>query len=987
MKLKKSIVQMGLAASVMLPLPMIAVAQQGSAADIEEVVVTGSRIRRDSFDSSSPVTVVDSAAIEANATPNLGEVLANQTFNYGTDVQTNGYAARGQGGVTSSANLRGLGAGATLNLVDGQRTNNSNLNATIPQIAISRIDILKDGASALYGSDAVAGVVNIITNKGYEGTDINLFHQEDRGGDLVEKQYELITGAATDNGHFALALSYSTRSTLKQTDRPEFLRNGFQRSGTGNPGTYAVPTRNAQGQLTGTSARTADPGCGVDNGSGTDVGIPGNYASGQLLGTTCNFHFGEFWDFISAQDKMSLWTNYEHRFNDNLTNDFNINASRLETFTRGSPQNPGGRIPELPVVAGEHPGNPYRAMANRGNGMEPLFAQAGPDGNPLRNANGVVQLAANPFDSASGIPFNEDVRITELRINAFKLQTQPTAVLDGDGAFPQGVDRFDIRLADTLTYEVPNSSWAVSLAGIYQFGQDDALEKNSSQLALIQGINGTLVADPSSPQTTAYYNPFASSVFNCTDRVCANTGTPQYANSLAVVDAITIAGLTQTESTFRSVELAATGEVFEIPTGMILGAFGIEYRKDEVDVDFDAARNQCDYHQGGCAFDYTAEQDVNSAFFELAVPLTTNRLGEAEFQIAGRFTDYGGSIGDSFDPKVALLWQPLDMLSLRGSWSSAFIAPGLADLYSPQTCALQNAGDPFDNSNAFRVACNEGNLNLTPETADVFNVGASLSLLEGALSIGVDYAEYDFKDRISSTTLNQVVNLDYAAFLASGGDPASQVSKLAWFNGPNSDPNINRDVDGVMSRVIVSRLNAQTMKHRALDLYARYDLDLGGFGSMVFNLDGTQALEYSYDLGLGIPAGDGVGSQNESIAEVPPMPEFRVNATMNWSLGNHSALLRARWIDGFDYSFNSGALLAGQIAINGRSAAASMTYIDANYAYTFDSLLGDRATRFEVGARNLGDRFPTPFFNLGGIETFVHDIRGRMMYIRINQEI
>ena len=97
--------------------------------------------------------------------------------------------------------------------------------------------------------------------------------------------------------------------------------------------------------------------------------------------------------------------------------------------------------------------------------------------------------------------------------------------------------------------------------------------------------------------------------------------------------------------------------------------------------------------------------------------------------------------------------------------------------------------------------------------------------------------------------------------------------------------------------------------------------------------------------------------------------------------------LRARWIDGFEYSFNSGALLAGQIALNGRSAAASMTYIDANYAYTFDSLIGDRATRFEVGARNLGDRYPEPFFNLGGIETFVHDIRGRMMYIRINQEI
>lgn len=985
MKLRKSIVQMGLAATVALPLPMVVMAQQGSSADIEEVIVTGSRIRRDSFDSSSPVTVVDQMAIEANATPNLGEVLSNQTFNYGTDVQTNAYAARGQGGTTSNANLRGLGSGATLNLIDGQRTDNANLNATIPQIAIQRIDILKDGASALYGSDAVAGVVNIITNKGYEGTEMNLFHQEDRGGDLVEKQYEIISGTRTDNGHFAIALSYSTRSTLKQTDRPEFLRGGFQRSGTGNPGTFTVPTRNASGQLTGAAARTPDPGCGVDNGSGTDVGIPGNYASGQLIGTTCNYHFGEFWDFISAQDKMSLWSNYEHRFNDNLRNDFNINASRLETFTRGSPQNPGGRIPELPIIAGEHPGNPFRAMANRGNGPEPLYAQAGPNGQPLRNANGQVVLASDPFNAALGVPFNEDVRITELRINAFKLQTQPTAH-NADGSFPQGIDRFDIRLANTLTYEVPNSSWQVSLAGLYQIGSNDALEKNSSQTALIQGLQGQLVANPVTQQME-YFNPFASSVFNCNNRVCTNTGTPQHANSQEVVDAITIAGLTQTDTTFKSVELAATGEVFEIPTGMILGAFGIEYRSNKTSVNFDAARNQCDYHQGGCAFDYDAEQDVNSAFFELAIPLSTTRIGQAELQVAGRYTDYGGAIGDSFDPKIALLWQPMDILSLRGSWSSAFIAPGLVDLYSPETCGLQNAGDPFDNSNAFRVACNSGNQSLVPETADVFNIGASLNLLEGSLSFGIDYAEYDFKDRISSTTLNQVVNLDYQAFLAAGGDPNSQASKLAWFNGPNSDKNINRDVDGVMSRVVVSRLNAQTMKHRAVDVYARYSLSLGNYGRMVFNLDATQALEYSYDLGLGIPAGDGVGSQNEAIAEVPPMPEFRANATMNWSMGNHSALLRARWVDGFDYSFNSAALLAAQVAANGITAASSMTYIDANYSYTFDNLIGNRATRFEVGARNLGNKFPKPFINLGGIETFVHDIRGRMVYLRINQEI
>lgn len=124
--------------------------QAQSDSTIEEIVVTGSLIKRDSFDSASPLTVVDSEAIEANATPNLGELLVAQTFNYGTDFQTNTYAARSQDGATSAANLRGLGVGATLNLIDGKRSNNPFLTNAMPQIAIERIDILKDSASAIY---------------------------------------------------------------------------------------------------------------------------------------------------------------------------------------------------------------------------------------------------------------------------------------------------------------------------------------------------------------------------------------------------------------------------------------------------------------------------------------------------------------------------------------------------------------------------------------------------------------------------------------------------------------------------------------------------------------------------------------------------------------------------------------------------------------------------------------------------------------------
>ena len=129
---------------------------------IEEIIVTGSLIKRDNFDSASPLQVLEAAEILAEATPALGEIIYNQTFNYGSDAFSSHYSVTNPEGSRTGANFRGLGGGATLTLLDGKRVLDSNLNNLIPQIAIERIDILKDGASAIYGSDAVAGVINVI---------------------------------------------------------------------------------------------------------------------------------------------------------------------------------------------------------------------------------------------------------------------------------------------------------------------------------------------------------------------------------------------------------------------------------------------------------------------------------------------------------------------------------------------------------------------------------------------------------------------------------------------------------------------------------------------------------------------------------------------------------------------------------------------------------------------------------------------------------
>ncbi len=977
---------------------------------IEEIVVTGSYLKKDNFDSSSPLTVIDSEAITANATPNLGELMSQQTFNYGSDFQTNTYAARGQGGTTTTANLRGLGARATLNLIDGKRLNfapntgaGSNLNNALPQIAIERIDVLKDGASAIYGTDAVAGVVNIVTKKNFDGLKFSVFHTQDKDNDFDENHLEVLFGTETGSGHFTFAASYRDRGELRQTDRPEFLREGFERSGTGNPGDWLVPNRDATGALTGDAARMADPGCGVDNGpGGTDVGSRFNWRSGDRnpTGTNCRLHFGEWWNYMNPVKQTAIWSNFSHDFNENLSNDFDIFYTRLDTESRGSAQNPGGRTEEFPIVLGDHPGNPFRAMAdsNGDDVLEPLYAQdVNGDGIPDRgtadaNGDGVpdVLLTATPFDAGSGIPFNEDVDVVALRIYG-KLGTRPSA-LDSDGANTGNAtfDEKDLRITDTLTFTVPDSSWEISLSGIYDRVERVFRQKNTSQSALVAGLMGELKASPVDP-TTSYWNPFSTVELNCVDRVCANTGTASFENTLDVMNAVDITANDVLESIYQDYTLIAVGDLFEWQAGTVGMAVGAQYRKTRWDVDLNEAYNRCDWHEGGCGFDYRASQSVNSAFFELAIPLMdSDSLGYAEVQVAGRYEDYDGGIGGDFNPKFAGLWQPTEWLSIRGSWSSAFIAPSLEDLYEPEDCGLQTASDPLtgDLSQSFRVACVAGNSELEPETADVWNVGFSLQLLEGDLNLGMDYSSFDFQDRIAETTMNQVLSRDFNNFVAAGNTPGDAADIAAWIApGGGSDPAIQRDTTGVLTRVTTSLLNAQEMKHKAFDFYARYNLNTDSIGSFFLNLDATLVDEYSYDLGFGIPPGDGVGKQNESVAEVPPIPEWRITGTVNWSLRNHAAMLRLRWLDEVEIDFNSGALQAAQVATRG-SVMKDMLYTDLSYSYTFPSLFGEgRPTTIEAGGRNVFDEYPDPILNLGGIETFLYDIRGRMWYLRVTQEI
>ncbi|MCH7815349.1 MAG: TonB-dependent receptor [Proteobacteria bacterium] len=1001
MKNRRTLISIGVALAVVMPLPTVVLAQESV---LEEIIVTGSYIRRDNFDLASPVTIITQEDISAEATPSLGEVLSNQTMNFGSDIRANGFARRYQEGNSTQANLRGLGSRATLQLIDGKRSVSSNLNNFLPQLAIARVEILKDGASALYGSDAVAGVVNVITRKNYNGNQFSLFRTEDSRGDHGEDVFEFIHGTDTDRGHFTVAFGFRDREALKQGDRPEYtFPRAFARSETGNPGAYSVPTRGADGLLTGTSSNMADPGCGIDNGpGGTDEAAYRNNISGQVKynGQICQLFFGEWFNYVNDNKQASMWTNYQYEINDQFSFEGDFMFSKQNSHGRSSNSNPGGRVDLLPIVPGHHPGNPWRAMADRGAGLEPIYALAGADGLPLRDAAGVVQLAADPFDEAQGIGFNEDVVVANLRLFG-KLGTQPQAGRNADGSHTaeHTFDDTNWRLSGALTWEIPNSSWIATFSSSFGKNERDSVGKNADLRAVQQGIIGTLGLTGDQ-----WYNPFSTVAFQCVNRVCTNTGTPQFDNTVDVVNTIDVLYNTHSENTLFLADVIATGDVWELPAGTLQAAVGIKTRYVENINDQPALANQCNRWINGCGFDFKEDRTVNTAFFELSVPiLDGSAIGNLELQLAGGYVDYN-DVGSSFDPKIAFRYQPHEYVSVRASYSEAFIAPSLFRLFNPPFSFLQTVDDAIgDDLGTFVTTTNQGNPDLVPETADVWNVGFSVSLplFGGDLTFGADYTEFAFVERITDTTAQNIIDDDFAAFTASGRSADNPDDIASWATGLSSPSLLRNPVSGSLIQIFVAPINSQAMDVTAIDFALGYQYGTDNWGDFRFNLNATKMDEYTYDISDTLK-GDGVGKQNDTVGSVPPIPEWNIRATLGWSYGEHNVLLAARYTD--EISMNG--LSSG---LNGLAAAGSFgtlafiqhcaqpecyrnivdaeTLIDLTYSYTFRDLLGEgRSTRIELGARNLTDELPDIQYTLGGMDTFISDPRGRMVYFRINQD-
>jgi iron complex outermembrane receptor protein len=980
----------------LLSTPFGASAQQSSI--VEEVIVTGSFIRRsEGFSTASPITSLSADDLTDQGTLNMAQIVQNMTFNNGTGV-TNSIQASGASSNSAAFNLRGLGSRATLQLIDGKRVTNPNIQFLMPAIAMQRVDIVTDGAAALYGSDAVAGVVNLIPYKSYDGFEIEHFNEQDSRGDYRDQTTSFLWGTSIgEDVDVVVAGSFRHNGSLQWTDRPKLVLAGLTDNSGANPANWNVPKRDDSGALTGASASTPDPICGTD--PVTDPLVAGGNKFGTLALGRCWHPFADTRDFAEQKTQASIFSNINWEVNEDLSLNAQLLWGRWQGHGRQNQGNPGTRFLDLPNVRGELPGNPFRAVS--GDGRE-LFAQpsldangmmlADPYGNqqPQRGPNGAVVLATNQFtnianDPNGGVPFNEDVPFSSSWLPFGLANTNP-AIYGGPGSDQinrKENDERDARISFGAKFNVPYlDGWQGSADYVYgRRNVASAVTQGFSFSAVEQGLNCDQVNDAG-----ACFNPFGAADDSA-------MRTPQ-----AVADAIYTRSRLNNIDSLQTFDLVINGTIspggFELPGGTIGAAFGYQ-RRDETDENNPTFHEQNNDRLNGIFIPPTKfNRNSDSYFAEFSFPVLDN------LEISASVRDESFSSGQGkVVSKFGITYSPADWVTLRATSGEAFIVPTLSQLNSPANCGLSNVDDLFTSFSGFIQSCRAGNPNLQSETSDSVSMGIDLTPIDG-LDIHLTYSETDFADRIVDTTTQDIVREDFAnfqtatGFTASDASPFPSIQELTdWVASPLSDRRIERDPGDITTTTRINRSenNASTMLVRALDIQANYTFDLDVFGLSSWgnfrtSLNATYVDTYTWQENQFTPVREAMGQQNNTFGAVPVIPKWRANVGLGWSLGNHSVMTTVRYVDQVNFDANEFSfqrLLRAENTWKSTDVIRAWTQTDMFYTYSDLEVYGGNAT-LSLGARNLFDREAQRTGMIAGAISQIQDPLGRMLYARVN---
>ena len=901
-------VSCALVASVMTPKSVFAqtaTPRADDAAALEEVVVTGSFIKRPA-DRPQPLTVINSEELNDTQRNSIAESLKDLPQNVGSmaTVNTQGGGVDAGNSPTTTVNLRGLGAGATLVLLNGSRQiadggyGYVDVNNLAPSIMIDRVETLTDGSSALYGADAVAGVVNFITKKRFDGFEVktDLQRIQHTTHDRPDANVGLLWGTHNDTTSIVAAFEYQSTETLLVEDRygPDRLKFGLT-SGFGNPATFQY--QNAVGpQPSAVVASIPDPLCGSSLlGNGGPSGL-GNGVVNRTGTPSCLLYNALGRTLQPESRRLNGLTTIEHKFSDTVTGEFEVGFARTRyNIPFGYPTPATATTSLLPFIPADNPGAVETAK------MFPTFLN----------------------------PINGQTNITGY---LYKGRVLPPWVNGGLSGAIQHSGQDTDRVAGRLNGKFGNTGfdWQVGFQDSWndtRFQSNDTVINRAGLAA--NGYGGPACAyTPANDPTKAhrgtglceFWDPFAIAG-------TVKPGDPAY-NDPAVVKWLT--GLRQTVDSgqLKTYDAITTGKLWDMPGGTTGLALGVERRELDFGQTWDDGSKQIGYWGFNGAFaqsDFSGANATNAAFLEMVL----YPAKALEVQLAGRYekTSYdGGGSFDKFNPKIGLLWTPVKGLFVRGSAGKSFQAPGPASLFAQASggSSAQMIGGDTINARGLLV----GNPNLKPETSQNWNVGVTWDVSDN-FTAELNYYNIEFKDLIAAENAQQILTADLADgyitdphIILNPGVP-NQVCEVTGVWKPGQGPRPANCMSGNdILEFVTTYVNQGFLHTNGIDYDFKYRFKAGGL-QFPLRLYGTYTHEYLIQQGTTVY--NGVGKYNDSTVGVP-MPHWTGNLQASVIGGNHSLLATVRYIPPMTLQVPNPATNAG-------TQSFSFTTLDLLYRY------------------------------------------------------
>jgi iron complex outermembrane receptor protein len=954
-------------ASLLLVLPGFAAAQDAAApqaptdqqkpATLERVEVTGSRIKQTAKVTSQPVAIITRAQIEQSGATSIGEFLQDLTssgkalnakFNSSGNF---GYPANGGGIGAGSAqvDLRNLGSNRVLVLVDGLRwvnessasgvSGSADLN-TIPMAIVDRIEVLEDGASAIYGSDAIAGVVNIITRKHFDGALVHTkYGSYGHGGDHTEA--DITIGGSSDKVSGVFSAAYVDSKGISSS---EWDQSSFPVPGAGlSAGSSATP----QGRFTFCDPRIATAGtpgfCDPDGNDWFDITLNNGT-------TTPNYNGG---DPTGAGGTYHNWVGSQDRFNFAPFNLLLTPSKRKSIFASASYD----ITPNFQLHGKALYNN--RQSTNQA-APEPIFV--GPFAGTGGLADTIVISALNPYN-----PFGIDL---DPATNFGWITKRPLEV--GPRIFTQDVDTWYVNLG---------LNGAFGEGGNYNWNVDYVHSENKAEQTFYNGFNigkvKIALGDPAVCAATPNCVPLD---------LFGGQGRPM---TQAMLDYILTDQHDASKQTLDLVTANLTGDLWAMGEDRHAGfAVGFEHRKYDGDFNPDPLR-QTGESQDSFASPISASYHVNEAYGELLIPW----LDTFSTDFALRHSEYS-TFGGATTGKVGLRWQPIEDLVLRGTYSTGFRAPNLGELYGltqfgatltdpcgttghpgpagPQYvagCAAAGVPVTFEQANTQITTFTGGNPNLDPEKSKNYNLGAVwapafASSWSSRFDLEFDYFHYKITDAIQAPDIQALLNGCYAGTIT--GTACSGFTRGAGGN-------LNPPTDFLA--------NLGTIKTSGIDFKANWTGLAQDWGQLHASLQSTHTINYSEVDVDGNKTQRGVGIEVSDSA----IPDWQTNVTAGWKLNDWNVDWTVRYISAVDeFCSNAAATPAtGCASADGTHELDATWYNDVQAGW--NNAFGAQGLKLTVGVNNLfNEEAPVCVScSLNGYDAGTYDLPWRFWYVDI----